>query len=219
MKTLKILILAISASWLASCAPGITFTKNKIKGSVATSPAEMHYLSQAEMRHAVANLGNNLAKTYGVVNQQYKQLVKYNPDLADSTAIQTAQKKLKFYQQKINLLKPFMTLAIVSLETYGRTFAQPDDDKIQKNLYTNSNSVASNAVGHSSHYSNSSKNLIANIPGTYYKNGHWYMDYDQEGLVPLAQHQAKFISQFPNGVLAQTVKNKYLKLKKTKNKP
>jgi len=212
MQTLKILfILALTAAWFNACAPGLTFSKKGIKTTVGTSPADMHHLSQAKMRHTVASLGDSIAQSYAIINQQYQQLVNYNPNLADSNQAKLMRQMI-FYGQKIALIKPFMTFSAISLETYGRTFAQPDDDKVNKSLHTNANSIASNAVGRSSHRSSSQK-LIPDIPGAYYKNGRWYMNYDQEGLVPLYQDQAEWISQFPKGVLAKTVKNKYLRLK------
>lgn len=194
---------SLIALLLVSCAPQLTYVDGKkTSAAIGTDTAEMRALGQAEMRHSVSQLGQQIAGTYQLINQQYQQLLEQGPDSSDSTGA--------IYRQKLTVLQQMMTFSLSSLEIYGRVYAQPDDDKIHKEVRTQSHSLTAGVVGNNSTTNNRSS---YELPGFLYYNGSYYASYDKEKINPVGRITAEIVSKYPNSEAGKLLYREYLQKK------
>ncbi len=205
MKKVFLILTAAITLLLLSCAPQLTYVDGKkTSAAIGTDTAEMQALSQAEMRHSVSQLGQQIAGTYQLINQQYRQLLKQGPDSSDSTGA--------IYRQKLTVLQQMMTFSLSSLEIYGRVYAQPDDDKIHKEVRTQSHSLTAGVVGNNSTTNNKSSSYYE-LPGFLYYNGSYYASYDKEKVNPVGRITAEIVSKYPNSEAGKLLYREYLQKK------
>lgn len=199
-----ILVLTIITSLMFSCAPQLTYVDGKkTSAAIGTDPQEIQALGQAEMRHSVSTLGQQIAGTYALINKQYQQLLQQGPDSSDSTGA--------IYRQKLAVLQRMMTFILSSLEIYGRVYTQPDD-KIYKEVRTYSNSLTAGVVGNSSTTNNNSSSYYE-LPGFLYYNGKYYASYDKEKLNPVGRITAEIVSKYPSSAAGRYLYKEYLQKK------
>ncbi len=205
--------LAAIISLMVSCAPQLTYVDgNKTNAAIGTNSREIQALGQAEMRHSVSTLGQQIAGTYALINKQYQQLLQQGPDSSDSTGA--------IYRQKLAVLQQMMTFSLSSLEIYGRVYTQPDDDKIYKEVRTHSTNLTASVVGNNTSDNSANSSSYSDLPGFLYYNGNYYASYDKEKLNPVGRITAEIVSRYPQSeagkLLYKEYQQKKIKLKQKK---
>ncbi len=211
MKKLFLILTILIVLLLSSCAPQLTYVDGKkTTAALGTKPQDIRALGQAEMRHSVSQLGQQIAATYQLINEQYQKLLEQGPEQDDSTGT--------IYRQKLKVLQQMMTFSLSSLEVYGRVYAQPDDDKITKKVRTRDQSLTGSVVGNNNNSSgNSVSSPYSDLPGFTYYNGNYYASYDKEKINPVDRITAEIVSKYPDSAAGRYLYKEYLDKKNKLN--